>query len=129
MFKTIINTDIAHELMERYYKKFIKPDYENWNTEFNCRNLPWCYYKEERKVYDTTEIYRVPISPTMIVYCHDEQKRILYQTTFIDVYNLVINLEPWEEVDIEVFNDEMEWTIAITHEDCFILVGIDLVDA
>ena len=125
MFDTIICTDIACEIMAQYRSKFIKPDYEQWNSRFNCKNLPWCYYKEY-KTYDTDEIYKAPIAPDTIVYCHDEHQGILYQTTFVEVYNLVINLEPWDEIDIEIFSEDMDWTIAVTHEDYMILCGIDL---
>ena len=128
MFDIIISADIANEIMAQYRSKFINPDYEQWNSRFNCKNLPWCNYKEY-KTYDTDEIYRVPIVHDTIVYCHDERKGILYQTTFHEVYNLVINLEPWDEIDIEVFCDNMDWSIAVTHEDYMILCGIDLMGA
>jgi len=126
MFKTIVSTDIAQEIMERYRRKFLRPDFEQFNAAFNCKNLPWCYYKDS-KVYDTGELYKVPIAPDTIVYCHDERKEIMYHTTFREVYNFVIKLEPWDEVDLEVFDDEMEWTVAITHEDCIILCGLDII--
>ena len=123
---SVVNTDIAKDIMERYRKTFLKPDFEIWNPEFNCKNLPWCYYKEGRKIYDTEEFYRVPITPDTNVYFNDERHEIMYQTTFAKVYDFVKKLEPWDEVDFEIFDDKMEWTIAVTHEDFIILYGIDL---
>jgi hypothetical protein len=29
---------------------------------------------------------------------------------------LVAALEPWEDVDMEVFDEGFDWTVAITHE-------------
>ena len=123
---TVISTDIAREIMERYRRKFLLSDFNQFNSEFNCKNLPWCYYSVDIKTYDTGELHKVPIKSDAVVYCNDERKEIMYKTTFGKVYDFVANLEPWDEVDLEVFDDKMEWTVAITHEDYIILHGIDI---
>jgi len=35
------------------------------------------------------------------------------------------NLEPWEEVDGILFDKELNWVLAFTHEDVLLAVGLD----
>jgi hypothetical protein len=40
--------------------------------------------------------------------------------------DVVAGLEPWEEVDLEIFDNSLAWTIAITHEGEVIFYGVGI---
>ena len=125
MFEHIIESRRAKEILARYMLSFIKSDYTPWNQEFNCRNLPWCFFKVNIKTLDIDDIGKINIPFNDVVYCHDERQKVLYQTTFKRIYEFVLSLEPWEEVDLEIFNNSMQWTLAITHEGELITYGVE----
>jgi len=109
----------AKLLVARYMEAFIKPAYERYDEE-GRRNMPWCWYKVEHDVvdwtFDANDISSIDVPLDKKVYCHDERGGAVYEATYGDIYDLIIALEPWEEVDIEVFDDGFEWTVAFTHE-------------
>lgn len=61
--------------------KFIKPEYNLWNQEFNCADLPWCYFKVDTKTLNMNYVSKINIPLDDLVNCHDEQRKILYKTT------------------------------------------------
>jgi hypothetical protein len=127
MFEKIVESERAKEILGQYMAKFIKPDYTPWNMEYNCPDLPWCHFKVGINTLDISNIPNVNIPSDKIVYCHDEKQKELYQTKYKNVFDLIKRLEPWEEVDIEIFDDSMDWTMAITHEGEIILYGVEIV--
>ena len=48
----------------------------------------------------------------------------IYHVTFGEIRRLVAKLEPWEEIDAEIFDDSFVWFVAITHEDIVLLYGL-----
>ena len=50
----------------------------------------------------------------------------MYLSDFENLRSFIINLEPWDEVDAEIFDDSMEWVIAVTHEDLSIVLGLTI---
>jgi hypothetical protein len=127
MFNNTVEAEKASVIMDQYMSTFIKSDYTPWNKEYNCMNLPWCHYKVDIKTLDISNLSELDISSEKNVYCHDEQQKKLYQTDFKSVLDLVIALEPWEEIDVEIFDDSFDWTVAITHEGEVIFHGVDVV--
>lgn len=126
MFEKVIDAKESKEILKQYTAKFINSKYTVWNDKYNCPNLPWCYFKGETKMLDIDNISAVNIHSDEIVYCHDERQKILYQTTYEKIYNFIVCLEPWQEVDIELFNETLDWTMAVTHEGEIILSGVKI---
>lgn len=46
----------------------------------------------------------------------------MYATKLEDVVTYILELEPWELVDACVFNREMKWVLAVTHEDVLLFL-------
>lgn len=49
----------------------------------------------------------------------------LYKTNFGEIGEYVNQLEPWEEIDAEIFDESMKWVIVITHEDISLIFGLE----
>ncbi|MDR1852972.1 MAG: hypothetical protein LBR21_10075 [Propionibacteriaceae bacterium] len=129
MFEKPVEKEKANSLMARYMETFIKPSYKPWNERYNCLELPWIYYKVDTKVLDwfiPENINSIDLPFDRVVYCHNEREKIVYETTYREVYNLLMSLEPWDEIDVELFDDSFSWTVAFTHEMEAILFGVDL---
>lgn len=50
----------------------------------------------------------------------------MFLTDFEDVRNFINNFEPWDKVDAEIFDDSLEWVIAVTHEDVSKVLGLSV---
>ena len=48
----------------------------------------------------------------------------MYSVPYVQVCELVASLEPWEEIDVEIFDNSYEWFIAITHDNVTMIYGI-----
>ena len=126
--ENIVSKEIANELITQYRDKYIKSSYKPWCSSINCKNLPWCYYEELGiKIFGLDDLPKINIPLEKAVYCHDEVDDIMYQTTFGEVLKMITNLEPWEGVDIEIFDESLDWTIAITHEEEVITYGVEII--
>jgi hypothetical protein len=126
MFEKVVETEKGTEVMRQYMTHFIKPDYSPWNKEYDCPNLPWCYFKVNVEIFDVRDILKMNVPSEKMVYCHDERQKILYQATFKNVCDQISGLEPWEEVDLEIFDDRLNWTIAVTHEGEALVYGVEI---
>ena len=56
------------------------------------------------------------------VFFYDERDKTLYATKMEEVVTYILKLEPWDQVDACVFNREMEWVLAVTHEDALLFL-------
>lgn len=63
-----------------------------------------------------------PLEKSVLYY--DERQKILYDTTIKDVIGFVQSFELRDEVDACIFDKDMDWGVAITHEDKFLYWGI-----
>lgn len=98
-------------------KKFIKETYQSgllWNS-FKLK--PKCFLSSKLKFFEK--------SIKGSVYFYLERENEIFITNFDKIVCFVENLEEWEEIDGYIFNSDMNWIIAITHEDNKILcIGI-----
>ena len=46
----------------------------------------------------------------------------MYATKMEEVITYILELEPWDQVDACVFNREMKWVLAVTHEDALLFL-------
>jgi len=75
------------------------------------------------KCLPVEEIKNVPFPSSKTVLLYDERQKIFYGTTIKDVIDYVQSFEPWDEVDACVFDKDMDWVVAITHEDKILCWG------
>ena len=122
MFTELIESNECKILLDMFKEKFVVSDYDPRNQRVS--RLLWCNLSCERKVIPISEFKTINIEENASVYFYDERKNKMFQVKFSQVANLIMNLEPWEEYDAEIFDNTFEWFIAITHEDSCILYGL-----
>ena len=85
--------------------------------------LLWNSFVQRPKCIPMEEIRDIPIPPEDGVFFYDERDKSLYAAKMEEVVAYILVLEPWDQVDACVFNREMKWVLAITHEDALLLLG------
>lgn len=84
-----------------------------WNSFLRKAN---CYPYEKLKEYS--------IDKTKEIYFYEQRGDEMYITTMKDILIYVDNMEPWDEIDAYIFDENMDWVIALTHEDVILTIGI-----
>ena len=84
--------------------------------------LMWNSFVQKPKCVPMEEIRDIPILPEDRVFFYDEREKSLYATKMEEVITYILELEPWDQVDACVFNREMKWVLAVTHEDALLFL-------
>lgn len=114
-----------NEVMTEYINIFLKGDYRPFDKGTKIRNLMWCNLAKERdRIIATDELHKIRLQNSENLFFYLERTEELYITDFEAICRFLDSLEPWEEVDAAIFDTTMEWTIAVTHEDFAILIGV-----
>ena len=124
--KGIINDYLdKNRVLEQLIKNVVKKNFCFFD-ELNRRNLLWCHFiKKNDKAFPTEELVNIKLPKDHDVYFYRERVEELYKPNFGEICEYVIQLEPWEEVDAEIFDESMKWVIAITHEDISLVFGLE----
>ena len=69
------------------------------------------------------KIKNLPLPSDKSVFLYDERQKIFYGTTIKDIIDFVQSFELWDEVYACIFDKDMDWVIAITHEDKILCWG------
>ena len=109
----------APSILIRFIKRYVdreklKKYYLLWNSLVKDLAI---------KCLPIEEIKNIPFPPDKVVLLYDERQKIFYGTTIKDIINFVQSFEPWDEVDACIFDKDMDWVVAITHEDKILCWG------
>jgi len=88
------------------------------------RKLIWNSLTVDTKVIKTNELNKIHMNICEQLLLYDERKKEIFTIKYCDLLVHIDELEPWEEVDYLVFNNTLDWFIAITHEDKSLLYGV-----
>lgn len=122
----ITDTDSKQIILNRLINKFVKNDYTFRNPKTGGIRLIWCNFSKEYKIYPTDKLFQTQLKFDAPVYFYNERTQEMFFTDFEDIYNFVNNLEPWDEIDAEIFDESLEWVIAVTHEDVSFVSGLSV---
>lgn len=112
-------------LISKYREIFLKEDYCSFDKNTKARNLMWCNFAKERnKVIATDELPKIVLHDKNDLFFYLERTEELYLASYGEICSYISSLEPWEEIDAVIFDQTMDWTIAVTHEDFSILIGL-----
>lgn len=75
-------------------------------------------------VLPTDEFEKIPIVSSAEVYFYSERDKKMYTAKFKEIADYIGGLEPWEEIDAEIFDGSFQWFICVTHEDFCITYGL-----
>ena len=118
-----IDKETACELLEKFKGKFITADYNPKNQK-KCWLL-WANLVCKAKLISTEDFESIPLAREKKVYFYSDRDRQMFRVPFAEVCELVAGMEPWEEVDAEIFDDSYKWMIAITHEEETLVYGVE----
>lgn len=124
----ITDINLKRNILDKFINTFVKNDYtfRISSTGGGGRKLMWCHFKEECKVFSTEQLFQSQLQIVSPLFFYSERTEELFLTDFEDVCNFINNLEPWDEVDAEIFDENLEWVIAVTHEDVSMVSGLKI---
>ena len=117
-----IEYDIADGLLSDFKKKFVISDYDPDNQKRSW--LLWCNLSCEAAAIPIENFQSIPLDKNSTVYFYNERLNEMYEAVFSEICKYIENLEPWEEIDAEIFDLSYEWFISVTHEDFLLLYGL-----
>ena len=81
--------------------------------------LMWNSYRPEfpRRCVPFVDISTLGISEETELFFYLEREKRLYKATFQAIVDYVEQMEPWECTDAYLFEENMDWVVAVTHED------------
>jgi hypothetical protein len=119
--KFIVN-EHKQNIMDEFIDRFIDRDIVPKNI------LLWNSIKTEyRKLViksDIDIIKDLPIPTAYNLYIYLERERELFMGRFDTIISFYEQQEPWEETDITIFDDSLNWIISFTHEDEIIKLNL-----
>ena len=123
--KGIINDHFDKKrVLDQLIENYVKKDFCFFDGS-KRRNLLWCHFlKRYDAAFPTEELANIKLPKDHDVFFYSERVEELYKTSFGEIYDYVIQLEPWEEIDAEIFDTSFEWFISVTHEDFLLLYGL-----
>ena len=88
--------------------------------------LMWNSYLSQYKpsCIPTKEITQLRIPRDKTLFFYSERVNRLYAASFGAVVDYVEQLEPWEDIDAYLFDETMDWVVAVTHEDAILCLGV-----
>ena len=117
-----IEHDMADELLKGFKKEFIISDYDPYDQKRS--RLLWCNLSCEAQSIPRENFQSIPLDKNSTVYFYNERLNEMYEAVFSEICKYIENLEPWEEIDAEIFDSSYKWFISVTHEDFLLLYGL-----
>lgn len=109
-------------LMDNFKRRFVVAEYD-LKEQKGCRLL-WANLNCKGELLCVDEFARIPIEAGAEVYFYNEREKKTYRASFAEIVDYIGRLEPWEEIDAEIFDDSFRWFICVTHEDFCITYGL-----
>ena len=118
-----INGGEKNKLIEEFKRSFVSTNYDPNNQKISP--LLWCNLACSGETIPTEEFENISVDRNAEVYFYSERDDKLYITLFSETVDFIKKLEPWKDIDAEIFDKSFAWFIAVTHEDFCILYGVD----
>lgn len=107
---------VAHSVLKDFVEHFVDKE------KLRKYGLMWNSFAQKPQCIPMDRIQDIPMPSDDRVFFYDERGKSLYATKMADVITYILELEPWDQVDACVFNREMGWVLAITHEDMLLFL-------
>jgi hypothetical protein len=100
----------SNEILNEFKKRYI-------NNSYPERIL----FINHLKKYDSTipfdQLREINIPKEKKLFMYHERLKTVYSTNFQQICMYVEQLEPWEDIDCLIFDEEMNWFIGLTHDE------------
>ena len=115
-FAKQVSQTVAYGILKDFVENYVDKE------KLQKYGLMWNSFVQKPKCVPMEEIRDIPILPEDRVFFYDERDKSLYATKMEEVVTYILKLEPWDQVDACVFNREMKWVLAVTHEDVLLFL-------
>lgn len=106
------------KILEEVNNYFLDKDYPEKILMIN-------HLRDVDRILNVEHIRSIHFPEINNIYVYHERLKELYQTNYSSVCEYVEQLEPWEDVDLLIFNQSYKWFIAITHNDIILYHGLN----
>ena len=115
----VVNKKKKEELIQKFKQKYIDV------SLLSKRILLWNALKVEveTELCRFEELSKFKIEETRYLYLYDDRNDVLYKLKYSEILDFIYNREPWEYFDGLIFDEELDWFIALTHEDLALIYG------
>lgn len=125
MFDKIVEKSVKDSILEKFVQSFLKKNYSFFDNKTNIKKLMWCNFTKERNgIFPIENLPKLVFPENENLFFYLERTNELYKTNFFEICEYVKKLEPWDEIDAEIFDETMNWVVVITHEDFLITIGL-----
>jgi hypothetical protein len=114
----LLNENSKFPIIEKFKAIFVDEDFPE-------RILLSNHLKHKDKVLPLKTLRTLEVPNPDNVYLYHERLGEMYETDLDSVYSYLEQLEPWEDVDLILFDNSFTWYICVTHNDSVILYGFD----
>jgi len=92
------------------------------------RILYWNSFKDEYrgniKKLNINQIKKLSLPSEKNIYIYLEREKKLFKGNIKHIHGFYEQQEPWEETDITIFDESLNWVVAFTHEDEIVTYGL-----
>lgn len=120
MFEYMYGKRLSDEKLSNCKKMLI----ETFAQEYDIKsNRLWNCLKVKRACLEFEDARKLRLPESVLFYL--ERQNEVYSTTFNNICKYIDELEPWEYIDAYVFDNTLDWLLAITHENLkCLLIGL-----
>lgn len=122
MVGNLINSKESNLLLDNFIRRFVAAEYDP-KKQKSCRLL-WTNLNCKGELLSIDEFEKIPIGVSTEVFFYNEREKKMYRASFAEIADYIGGLEPWEEIDAEIFDGSFQWFICVTHEDFCITYGL-----
>jgi len=105
-----IGTEEAEEILREFKRRYINDSYPERVLYIN-------HLKQHDGEISFDRIRDISMPEDEMLYMYHERLKTLYATSFDQICMYVEQLEPWEDIDCLVFDEDMNWFLALTHDE------------
>lgn len=114
---TVVEKLDTEKILGKFKEQFINKSYPE-------RILLINHLSNIERTISVEELRNINIPKKNNIFMYHERLKTLYLTSFEEIYTYIEQLEPWEDIDCLVFDEEFNWFMGITHDDSVLLFGI-----
>lgn len=100
----------AEKILGEFRRRYINDSYPERILYIN-------HLKQHDREVPFNRIRDIRMPKDKVLYMYHERLKTLYTTSFDQICTYVEQLEPWEDIDCLVFDEDMEWFLALTHDE------------
>lgn len=112
-----VETKEAEKVLGKFKDRYINKSYPERVLFINHLN-------KYDKTISFDNLHEIHIDNEKSLYMYHERLKTLYITNFKQICLYVEQLEPWEEIDCLIFDEELNWFLGLNHDEKVLIYKI-----